>query len=189
MEIETYEIEETDTITPEIESEAIALIDKLDLKGQKELVQEPKDGERKRFPYPEMTAGDQAIYLTLFPTRTNVNEYSGGILPIRILQVVSHARDFCGLIEVWHKRMRDPDPVLVGHVNNSQYNPGKTFILARWGDGLKPIDKLREEARKALRPKIEAKLREEIAERKTQLESIDSLIERHLAGEYVPVAH
>src|SRR6266850_7022476 len=138
MEIQTFEIEETvGGTTPEVEAQAIELVESLGLKGQRRLIM--GTGEKaERFQYPEMTKVELAVYHEVFPSKTAIEEYDAGIIPVRIMQVAAHAKEYCDKVEVWHKKMRDPDPLLVGLKGTSEYSPNfKRFVLARWGDALK----------------------------------------------------
>ena len=95
MEIETYEIEETvgETAgtTPEVEAEALELIEKLGLEGQRGLVVEKEDGEACRIPYPIMDDRERAVYGELYPEHQALASYKAGIIPLRVLQVAAHA--------------------------------------------------------------------------------------------------
>ena len=186
MEIQTFEIEETvGGTTPEVEAEAIALIESLGLKGQKTLIT-PKEIGTERFQYPEMTKIEVAVYSEVFPSKTAIEEYSAGIIPVRVMQVAAHAKGYCDKIEVWHKKMRDPDPLLVGTKGANEYTVGfKRFILARWGDALKDFKELAKEARTLYREQFERELREKVSGAQNKLSQIDSLIEQAMGGNHI----
>jgi hypothetical protein len=185
MKIETYEIEEgVESCTPEQDQEALALIEKLGLDGQKTLVRKTEDNSGVRFQYPEMTAQENAVYSAIFPQKTHLKTYSHGVIPVRVLQVAAHASEFCDTILVWHKKVRDPDPLLVGIVG-PDYSPKKIFRLARWGEALKDFKELIEDARVIIRTQIEGDLKEKIAEAQKNLGQIDALVEKKLVGEPV----
>lgn len=179
MEIQTFEVEEqVGGTTPEIEAEALALIDKLGLDGQRELVN-PDKPEPDRFQYPEMTRQETAVYEAIFPVKTKIADYSEGIIPVRVLQVAAHAGEFCETIYVWHKKVRDPDPLLVGIKSN------KSYILARWGDALKDFKELVVEARESLTISFTVQLKKNVARNQHDLGRVGDLVEEQLAGEYV----
>lgn len=185
MEIQTFEIEEkVGGTTPEIEAEARGLIEKMGLEGQKELV-DPSKPEGERFQYPEMTRSDKVVYEVIFPAKTKIEDYSAGIIPVRVLQVAAHAREFCEQITVWHKSVRDPDPLLVGR--RGAEHAGKLYLLARWGDALKDFSELVKEARGLLIVKFTAQIKENISRNQGDLTRVDSLVEQHLAGEWVHI--
>jgi hypothetical protein len=185
MEVETYEIEETTLAggpSPEVESEAIKLIEDLGLEGQKELIVPSPRGEGdERIPYPEMSAHETRVYKSLFPQSTEVSKYNAGIIPVRVLQVIGHAQGLFEKVFVWHKRMRDPDPILVGIIGQ------KNYLLARWGSALKPFKELVVEAREVIREMIKAKCEEELRSAQRNLASAEDFTETVLRGEWIPV--
>lgn len=148
MQIETYEIEE---ITGEAgqmaaDAESIELAERLGLEGQKTLT---KPETLTRIPYPKITALQRLVFTTLFPTKTTVESYSEGIIPLRVLQVVAYCREnhLYSRLEVWHPEPGKVDPVLIGTNRASEYHSGDDFLLARWGDSLQPFEKLIELAK------------------------------------------
>lgn len=180
MQIETYEIEESSE-TAECDAKAIELIEKLGLDGQRSLVKHV-DETGKRLQYPEMTAQEIAVYTAIFPQHTALKTYSHSAIPIRVLQVAAHAVEFCDRVSVWHKKHRDPDPLLVG-LKGPDYSPSKIYRLARWGDALKDFSELVKEAREIIRAKIKGDLERKIAEANVNLQSLDGLVEKALMGE------
>lgn len=189
MEVETYEIEEqveTETgTTPTIETEALELIESLGLEGQRGLVvpAEVESEEGRRIPYAEMNREERAVYSVLFPAKTTVTKYSTGILPVRVLQVLGHARDLFTDVQVWHRQAVGPDPILVGRLG-SNYT-GRFFLLARWGNALKAFPQLKEEAREKLRASWQANIDAKLAECQAFCGSLKFHVEQKLAGEYV----
>lgn len=181
MEIETYEIEE---ITGELgvmaaDSESIELIEKLGLNGQKGLCDKTTD---TRFPYPQISEREALVYSTIFPQKTKIEEFSSGIVPLRILQVVAHVRqfDFISRIEVWHPTdARQKDPVLVAVQKHPQYTwtDGPTYILGRWGDALESLDALATKASKIWAAKIRAELLTIQNRVQSELQTVESLAE------------
>lgn len=156
QQVETYEAEDashSDASTMANDAEAIALIESLGLTGQQKLV---NTGTITRVPYRAMEAREALVYGTLFDGRSKVENYSGEAIPLRVLQVIAHARE-CGMFEslvVWHPKTYEiHDPVLVGirkelsypdHENATMrtYTKEVFFILARWGKALLPLEQL-----------------------------------------------
>src|ERR1700748_3525696 len=102
MLVETFEVEEsTDEMAlMAADSDGIDLIEKLGLSGQKRFV----DSENVvRFPYRKMTKDEALVYGMLCPKQSQVENYSDGIMPLRILQIVAHARElnFLDGMTVW----------------------------------------------------------------------------------------
>ena len=161
MLVETYEEVEQTTGPEATVGEEVALIESLGLKGQAERIR--RDGEVSLNPYRLMLKDEQAIYAEICPARTDVSEYAAGPIPLRVLQVVSHARQFFPKIMVWHQASaREKDPVLVGYEKNEWSS--KPFILARWGAELEPLDVLAVKAGQKRRARVVSKLRQAIME-------------------------
>lgn len=183
MQVETFEVEEMPGgTTPEIEAEAVQLIETLGLTGQKELLVPKADATAERIQFPEMTAQEQAVYRELFPQQTEVENYSAALIPLRVLQLISYVKEqehFLGL-QVWHKKMRDPDPILVGRRKGD-----KLYLIARWGDALKQFKDLIEEARAAAVLRIRRIATQEIAELQPVLAAggAENIADRLIGGE------
>lgn len=184
MEIETFEIEEkVGGTTPELEAEAIGMIEKLGLKGQQKLVTPTPDGERERIQYPVMTQLEVAVYEAIFPEKTLVEDYEAGIIPVRIMQVIAHAREQFDKVYIWHKKVSDPDPILVALKKDTKESwIIRCFLLARWGDALMQFGELEKEARVLLEREYRAKFEKSISVAKIKLDSLSSVVEEHLKG-------
>lgn len=171
IQVETFEQTEIGAEgAHECEVEAIALIEKLGLRGQKALVH----GDTvTRNPYRVMNRVEEMVYRTLYPERASIEDYRNGMIPLRVLQIAAHAKDRFGLVEVWSEATAQTDPVLVGietrpnRANPAWGNERLHFILARWGEALEPFAKLREKAIEVLaeRSKIGAEKAKADAER------------------------
>lgn len=182
MIIETFEIEEsTDEMAlMAADSEGIDLIKKLGLSGQDRFV---NGDTATRFPYRKMTKEEGLVYGLLCPQKTTVENYSEGIIPLRVLQVISHAGDleFFDAMNIWHPENADiKDPVLVGS-KKVKTGPGEysynteLYILARWGDMLPSFEELRDLAKKMWCGNTKAKLIAIKREVETAIGSIDEL--------------
>jgi len=181
MEVETYEIEEmTDRSTAAIDEEAISLARELGLGGQEYLIKNTDNGET-RIPYPRMTAGEVRVYETLYPTKTKVEAYNAGIIPVRVLEVIKHSRDLFQYLYVWHVSQHDPDPILVGAGPSYQ----EYFLLARWGDALEQMPALEKRALKKLTADWKSLLKIKKAEVETFGDSLEANAQQHLAGQSI----
>ena len=189
MEVETYEVTEATTEGKdsfEVEAEAASLIEELGLEGQKGLLAPDPDPDVKtgtRVPYKKMTQQEVKVYSTLYPQRVDVEKYNDGPIPVRVLQVVAHARGMFEKLQVWGPQVMDPDPVLVG-VNGSYYS-GDMFLLARWGDALAPFEELYQRAFESLKTEWVDKAQEVVSEARSFTEAPDALVRKHLNGGHV----
>lgn len=158
MQVETYEIEDASSEASQLANDAAALelIEQLNLTGQKE---QSNKNTLSRSPYREMLQEEHIVFKALFDRSCPVEQYKAGIIPLRVLQVIAHAKQL-GLyrkLEVWYPRTaRVDDPVLVGFVGPNDYT-GEWYLLARWGKALLPFEQLKKEAMELLRAeRIEA---------------------------------
>lgn len=168
MQVETYEEIEVDADgQEERDAEAIALIEQLGLEGQQRLLKKNEAGNTHRNVYPMMTSEQVFVFEQLFPQKTKVTDYAAGPIPVRVLQVVAHGREMFDRVEVWHKRVNDPDlkdPLLVGVNKEYSFETGYgRYLLARWGEALEPYPVLLELAAKRYRETLLSACRNAIA--------------------------
>jgi hypothetical protein len=141
MNVETYECSETAAEPIEACEEAVQIMEDLGLEGQKSLVSAKEDEPQARCPYRAMTAEEEFVFRVLCPSTKKLPEYDAGPIPLRVLQIASHASglDLYKRFEVWYvAKQPDPDPVLVGIVVDGTYewDVKVRHILARWGEDL-----------------------------------------------------
>lgn len=179
MQVETYEIEELKGECENLaaDSEAVELIKKLGLTGQSELV-EPNS--ETRFPYPMLTIEQHNVFKLVCPVETRLEAFKGGIIPLRVLQVAAFCKEMPQIhhLEVWHPANVRDDPILIGKIR--EYS-SEGFLLARWGEHLKPFDELRKEAARIWASKALVAVRG-IAQEMTQAANLDLLMEMFEAG-------
>lgn len=192
MKVETYEEisldeQQGDVINELVSEEAIALIESLDLGGQRALVERASAGEEElltRNPYRLMTLEEQRVFAVLCPLRTPIERYGDGAVPLRVLQVAAHAKPMFKRLEVWHPASAEiKDPVLVGirqHPERSWQT--QEFILARWGSVLEPFEMLRAQAFELLRAKTASALSRAEAEVQGWKANLDDYLRGYLAG-------
>lgn len=190
MKVETYECEETKTEIPQESEEAIKLINELNLEGQQGLIKKASEStEAERCPYRKIRADELFVYQQICPQHTRLVGYSEAPIPLRVLQVISHAQSL-GIFkcfEVWSAQGLVKDPVLLASTDTWIYENGRDiFILARWADELeefgvllqKAIDKWKEKAKSAI-AKAKSKAEQDLA-------IIDSLDLDSIVGQSLP---
>lgn len=194
MQIETYEVEEhtTEGRDPfEVDAEAEALIESLGLDGQRSLLVESDDPDvqtKTRVPYRRMTAEEERVYDTLYPEHAKVEAYNVAPIPLRVLQVISHARPLFKRVEVWGPKTQDPDPVLVGVVDETTphgFTREVRYILARWGETLVPFEELLEKAVRRLATRWKANAEKVAAECMAFMDAPEHDVREYLSGEFV----
>lgn len=142
MQVETYEVEEATSNHPEVTEEVSKLIDELGLVGQLDIATSETGAP---VPYRKMTEDEQFAYGQLMPAQTAVEAYKSGPIPLRVLQVLAYARslNFFQKFEVWHPEdARIDDPILVGITKHERGWGEINWLLARWGDCLKPFEEM-----------------------------------------------
>lgn len=171
MKIETYEEAAfTDSASGlAIEGEMLNLIEELGLEGQKNISTGNETGNI--CPYRKMTAIEQKAFKLAFPHETKMENYREGVIPLRVLQVAKHAKEWLPRITVWHPEPGNPDPLLVGY-EKADWG-GTPFILARWGDALMTFEEICQKAKRAL----VSKLRKEHIEAESKLRDAKALLD------------
>jgi hypothetical protein len=187
MQVETYEVTELTTAEREpLDPDAVEMIEALGLEGQRRFVGTAGDNETPAvIPYRLMSEEELRVYRTLFPERTALQKYSGEPIPLRVLQVASHAKGLSDLrkLEVWHPKAGTEyrDPLLVGEAGQHSWNPD-FYLLARWGDVLLPFEELRDLAAKKLSARWQAEAQEVRSRADGLLSSLDSRVRSYLHG-------
>jgi hypothetical protein len=180
MKVETYEIEEPKA-EPQIEAEAIQLIEKMGLSGQRSLVVDTGTAE-KRLPYREASKSERVIFEAIFPKCENVETYALGVIPVRALQVLAHGKELFDKVNVRYSESGS-ETMIVG-VNGPSYSE-KWFPLARWGGSLRTSENFRAEAREIIKADFQKKLKECAEKCKVMLSTLDDLVESRLSGETI----
>jgi hypothetical protein len=157
MQIETFEVIEQNDVEVENRDQCIELCKTLELEGQQELLS--KDG-KEICPYRKMTKEEHFVYSHILTQKTNYKKYSDGPIPLRVLQVLSHALTLSVFdsVEIWHAENADiRDPIAIG--KKGQYDH-EFFMLARWGEVLAPLAELKKLAVEKYRAECRAHLEE-----------------------------
>ena len=149
MKVETYEIEPEVTAGFEVEDreEVTSLIEAMNLAGQRELLTKGEN-TATRLPYRLITKEERFVYGELCPEITEIEDYRGEAIPVRVLRVAKQYRPEFARIEVWHKASANvKDPVLVGVMKDPESTWREhIYILARWGNELEDLAILKAKA-------------------------------------------
>jgi hypothetical protein len=190
MQVETFECQETATETTEISQEAIALVERLNLAGQLSLIDRSSDIEvPQRCPYRQMKADEQFVYTLLCPNKESVDHYAGSPIPLRVLQVLEHAKslNIFESFHIWSAEGQIKDPVLVAMQPVACSTWSKlVFILARWGDKLDAFSQLATKAGEIQRGRFKTALIRRASMTRNDLELLDNLPADSFIGKSVP---
>ncbi len=162
MKVETFEVTEIGVEGPiDNFDKCIEMSKKLGLEGQSKFFNSKK---KEIAPYRKMTVQESLVYGTLLGAKTNLKAYGDGVIPLRVLQVASHALEIgiCDEIEVWHAPNADiKDPILVGKKKSGQYSwEFEFYMLARWGEELMSFGELCTKAKELIVNQITSKIQE-----------------------------
>lgn len=157
--VETFECPEVASEPIEACEEAIRIAEELGLTGQLEMCRKREGDDRgTRCPYREMTDEELFTYKVLCPESVDASKYSASPIPLRVLQVFSHAKTIPQFkkFEIWDRvSMEIKDPVLVAFNGDRWSSSTKAFILARWGAELETFITLRQRAFDVMRKRVE----------------------------------
>lgn len=171
-------IDENGLIIKEDDPEALALIEELGLKGQRQLNAGPDDEEIERNHYGKLSYEQQVIIYYLFPKIYKLENYNDAPIPLRILKEIKFCKDMFKDLYVCYAPPCDIlDPILIGHNHCSIYEPKNQLehfhIIARWGDALKPWNELFKDAIAKASLEFHSELKSIIAQCKSSLAQLD----------------
>ena len=192
MEIETFEVIDVQDGIGEADNpeEFARLTEAMGLTGQRAFVKgDPEEGSVTTVPYRVITRDENFAYRELCPKKREPDAYRNGPIPVRVLQVLEHARstDFFEDFQIWSADSAAiPYPVLIGiHYPNGKAAESwnkKHFLLARWGAVLEAVPALLEKANAHWRSRVSGLLREIIAKAEADL----ATTERSSGAAYAP---
>lgn len=192
MVVEEFGIEEVRAATVEQCEEAAALVEQLGLIGQAKIYRKANEsGEREVapsiLPYRKMTAQEKSVYEILLPTKSKLENYADGAIPLRVLQIAAHANSLIPSLEggpwalyVWHPKNADyKDPLLVMR-KGEEYREQHFYILARWGEELEEFGVMANKAREMYKAKCIAKMEEARQQLEVWIKSADAKVLEHM---------
>ena len=175
MLVETFEVQEATECSQEGIETIQKFVEEMGLEGQEKYFRKDTDP----CPYRKITAQEKIVYQTLCGKETTIQKYADGPIPLRVLQVGSHA---VGLIEscelvVWHPENGDfKDPILLGKVTTGSWS-WEYYLLARWGEVLEEFAVLQQHAKKIITAKLKAELTKVKMELETAFASVETVAE------------
>jgi hypothetical protein len=201
MEIEICEMSEATTAGLdkfEISQESSALVESLGLTGQQTYYSpdpDPSVNTRILFPYKRMTPEEIKVYSHMYPQQESIVDYDSGPIPLRVLKLIEENRvhfpssarnNETGWMEIWGPQVEDPDPILVALIKDPE-NTWTThhYLLARWGESLRPFSDIRADVFQRIKEKWEAKAQEVIVECDAFLQNPSAKINQYLSGENI----
>lgn len=153
--------------------------EELGLTGQLDLA----SPEKSPIPFENMNTVSQRVYETLCPVKVDYKEYKKTAIPLEVLSLIhlSVNEGYFESIQIWYDD-KSPDPLAVGSVKVGTYQ-WEYYLIARWGDVLRPFDELREMAIARCTESTRTQLQNKISEAKHKLENVELNVRRYIAGE------
>lgn len=156
-------------------------VTELGLEGQKGLF----GVDKKPNPFLRMDAGLLRIFEILCPSKTPINTFNAGPIPMEALGAYGLAvhESYFDKVEVWFSPGVGADPVMVGHAGTERY------LMAQWGPERISLEECADLARRRWMAQTKARLETGIAEARIKLEGLDAIATKHLAGEWVHIPY
>lgn len=180
VQVETFEqteqmVDEDGTVSVEDRDRALEIVERLELGGQQSLIK-GDDNKRTLCPYREMTAIEKAVYETLCPRRMKLKEFDGGPIPLRVLEAAEECKDHFDELWVWSTSTAI-DPVLVGTKSHKTYSNvvASWWIIARWGDELKPFGDMLDDAYRQCKSGLVRACKSTMIKLKAKLDELDDM--------------
>lgn len=181
MAVEVFLIEDSEKMIadPEHLEEWQSLVSDLNLEGQKTLQNKENVSP---IPFPMLKKGEERVYEILCPNKTVAQKYGNNTIPLRVLSLLALAEKekYFNFIEIWDD-CEKPDPIAIGVVGANSWQ-GKKYIIARWGDELRPYAELKALAIKRLIENKTIEWKKEIKVLESKLEQIDIEVADYLNG-------
>jgi len=193
IETEAYQIEVFEDILESPDAEMpdkasfIARAEELGLKGQVALVEVEHTGERL-IPFHRMQSDEYNLWASFAPRHVAVEEYKGGIMPERVMNLLERARECEAFhkVEVWSTEDATLDPLLVGHAGKNTYGGTEAFyLICRWGKELLTMAEVMLHSRARWIRERKRACESSISSDQAKLATLESDADRHFAGAHI----
>jgi len=186
MEIVIYEL-------PELKD---TLFDSEKIEEHKRLMQElginpdSVDQPKSPCPYPLMDKVTRKMFELLLPDRYELKDYNRSPIPLEVLRRLKHAQDEEYFDKIFIRTTDEmPDPVAIGmryasdHDRNNGYTwNAKMFLIARWGDVVRPFSELWERATKVMTANRKDDMQRQIEDGERELRRLDAYVRQELGA-------
>lgn len=137
------------------------------------------EDNKSPIPFENMNEVSKRVYQTLCPAVVEYKKYGKTAIPLEVLGLIKLSEDekYFDHISIWYDD-KSPDPLAVGVVKINDWSQ-EYFLIARWGDVLRPFDELMKMAIQRYKKKSILDLKNKISEASNKLENIDLNVERY----------
>lgn len=125
-------------------------------------------------PFESMNTVSNRVYSTLCPAKVKYKAYKKTAIPLEVLSLIalSEKEHYFEEIEIWYDD-KTPDPLAVG-VNKIQSWEREYFLIARWGDVLRPFEELKEKAIQVYKNSTLLSLRRSLSDTNQKIADIEN---------------
>jgi hypothetical protein len=126
-------------------------------------------------PFEVMNTVSRRVYETICPTKVRYAEYGKTAIPLEVLSLIhlSENESYFKEIQIWYDD-KSPDPLAVGIKQKSKYEwDNELYLIARWGDALRPFDELKKMAVKIYTATTKLTLKKKISDAQHKLENLE----------------
>lgn len=140
--------------------------------------------EKSPIPFEHMNTVAVRVYETLCPAKVEFKRYQKTAIPLEVLALIqlSVNENYFDEIQIWYDD-KSPDPLAVGIKKNGSSWNHDFYTIARWGDALKPFEKLKDLAIKRYAASAKLSIKKRIAEYSRRLNDLDINTERYFDGQ------
>lgn len=102
--------------------------------------------DKSPVPFEFMNTVTMRVYEQLCPAKSKYKEYDKTAIPLEVLSLIALAERerYFESIEIWYDD-KSPDPLAVGYIKKGEWSRD-LYLIARWGDVLRPFEELKERA-------------------------------------------
>lgn len=154
----------------------------LGLENQLTLAQDGKSP----IPFAFMNQVTKRVYETLCPMKVELIKYSKTPIPLEVLGLIqlSQNEKYFKSIEIWYDD-KSPDPLAVGRLKNDEYQwNDDLYLIARWGDVLRPFEELKKMAIKVFTESKRIELTRSIVKLESDLKTLEADVMAHFDAQY-----
>lgn len=174
MKIQEYACE-TMPQSEEFTAEALALLEKLGAESQSRFYKQ----DAGVCPYRKMSPYEHAVYKAVLPVREPIAKFKACPIPLRVLQIGAHAKEFLeGELVIWHQGEGKDDPLLTLREGN-EYS-GSYYVLARWAEVLEEFSVLAAQAVEIVTANAMSELMTKKAELQSWIDNCESMVASRL---------
>ncbi len=141
--------------------------------------------DKSPIPFEAMNEVSLRVYSTLCPEMRDYKKYNRTTIPLEVLALIhlSVNEGYFKSVEIWYDD-KAPDPLAVGFTQaKGEYSHRDNFLIARWGDMLRPFEELKSLALTRYTHASRLSLQSKISDLQHRLENVEVNSARYFEGD------